>query len=104
MSIWPAAPDQVAVPLLFRVRKDSTTFEEAGKLIPAFAFVVALVARRAGSPAEDEKPVDAARPVQQEVAKFRIPGAAPAEVPLVKFMVDVDMVCHPGAKIHRRRH
>src|SRR5258705_6129557 len=42
-SIEPFAPDQVAVPLLFSVRTESSTFEDAGKLIPAFILVVAFV-------------------------------------------------------------
>src|SRR5260221_9856282 len=42
MSIEPLVPDQVAVPLLFSVREESTTFEDAGKVMPRCALSVAF--------------------------------------------------------------
>src|SRR5690242_1514211 len=92
----PLAPDQVAVALLTKVRKDSATLEEPGKLIPAFAFVVALVPTAQDIPLRDEHIV----PPDQfsGVAKFKIPGAAPPMVPPVKFTVAVEMVSVPVPK------
>src|SRR5882757_542999 len=96
MSNEPLAPDQVAVPLLFRVRTESTTFEEDGKLIPAFALVVPLVPATQEMPLSDEHIVP---PVQfSGVEKFKIPGAAPARVPALKFTVGVEMVSVPVPK------
>src|ERR1700756_4425839 len=96
MSKEPTTPDQVAVALLFKVRKERTTFELAGKLIPALALVVALVPATHNVLARDEHIVP---PVQfSGVEKFRIPGAAPPRVPPVKFTVAVEMVCVPVPK------
>src|SRR5246127_1109090 len=96
MSSEPTAPDQVAVPLLFNVRKKIATFADAGKLIPAFALVVALVPPMQLPPLSVEHIV----PPDQfnTLEKFRIPGAAPAKIPPVKFMVEVEMVSVPVPK------
>src|ERR1700741_4813286 len=96
MSSEPTVPDQVAVPLLFNVRKKSATFEDAGKLIPAFALVVALVPATHADPLSEEHIVP---PVQfNSVEKFRTPGAAPARVPALKFTVVVEIVSVPVPK------
>src|SRR5258708_26413406 len=42
MSIEQLVRDKVAVPLLFSVREESTTFEDAGKVMPRFALSVAF--------------------------------------------------------------
>src|ERR1700739_1853361 len=95
-AIEPAAPDHVAVPLLFSVRFDSNTVVDAGKLIPAFALVVAFVPTTHEAPLSDEHIVP---PVQfKSVAKFRIPGAAPARVPALKFTWVVEIVAVPVPK------
>jgi hypothetical protein len=86
----------VAVPLLFNVRKESATLEPLGKLIPAFAFVVASVPETQDTPVRDEHIVPAVQ--FSGVAKFRIPGAAPPTVPAVKFTVAVEMVSVPVPK------
>src|SRR5260221_11757831 len=96
MSTEPLAPDQVAVPLLFSVREESTTFEDAGKLIPAFALVVPFVATMQDAPVREEH---IAPPVQfNGVEKFRIPGAAPPRMPELKLTVAVVMVSVPVPK------
>src|ERR1700756_3476245 len=96
MSSEPTAPDQVAVPLLFNVRKKIATFADAGKLIPAFALVVALVPPMQLPPLSVEHIV----PPDQfnTLEKFRIPGAAPAKIPPVKFILEVEMVSVPVPK------
>src|SRR5258705_9736885 len=78
-SIEPFAPDQVAVPLLFSVRTESSTFEDAGKLIPAFALVVAFVPETQVIPLSVEHIV----PPVQFRAPFRSTSPAPANVPPV---------------------
>src|SRR5713226_9494496 len=89
MSTEPLAPDQVAVPLLFSVRSESTTFEDAGKLMPAFALVVPLFPTTQETPLMEEHIVP---PVQfNGVEKFRIPGAAPPRMPAMKLTVVVVM-------------
>src|SRR5258706_6986525 len=90
MSIEPAVPDQVAVPLLFSVRTESTTFKNPEKLIPAFALVVPLAPVTQVMPLRDEHIVP---PVQfNGVEKFRTPGAGPARVPALKFTLVVEIV------------
>src|SRR5215471_15863248 len=91
----PALPDQVAVPLLFIVRKASTTLAD-WKLIPAFALVVALA---------PDKQLDTftiehiAPPLQfKSVLKFTTPGDAPPMMPAVKFTVEVEIVSVPVPK------
>src|SRR5882757_1136283 len=96
MSNEPLAPDQVAVPLLFRVRTESTTFEEAGKLIPAFALVVPLVPATHEIPLSDEHIVP---PVQfGRVSKLRTPGAAPPRTPALMLTVVVEIISTPIPK------
>src|SRR5260221_12933885 len=85
MSTEPLAPDQVAVPLLFSVRSESTTFEDAGKLIPAFALVVPLFPTTQETPLREEHIVP---PVQfSRVSKSSTPGAAPPRIPAVMLIV-----------------
>src|SRR5215469_7092155 len=92
----PAVPDQVAVPLLFSVRKAKRGLAELLKLIPAFALVVALA---------PDKQLDTftiehiAPPLQfKSVLKFTTPGDAPPMMPAVKFTVEVEIVSVPVPK------
>src|SRR5262252_9410590 len=91
----PGLPDQVAIPLLFNVRKVSTTLAD-WKLIPPFALVVALA---------PDKQLDTftiehiAPPLQfKSVLKFKTPGDAPPMMPAVKFTVEVEIVSVPVPK------
>ena len=77
MVIKPFVPDQVAVPLLFRSRKASAIFVEAGKLMPPFAFVVAFVPATQDAPLSAEHmkpPVQVSKPV---MAKSPVPASVP---------------------------
>src|SRR5882724_1534607 len=92
----PAVPDQVAVPLLFSVRKASAIFVPEGKLIPAFILVVALAPATQDVLVRDEHIVP---PDQFSIVeKFRTPGAAPARVPALKFTLAVEIVVVPAPK------
>src|SRR5258708_26988940 len=96
MSTEPLAPDQGAVALLFSVGLESTTLEDAGKLMPAFALVVPFVATTQDTPVMEEHIVP---PVQfNGVEKFSIPGAAPPRMPAMKCTVAGVMDSVPGTK------
>jgi|SRR6516164_7578002 len=91
----PAFPDQVAVPLLFNVRKASTTLAD-WKLIPPFALVLALAPDKQLDTFTD---AHIAPPLQfKSVLKFKTPGDAPPTMPAVKFTVEVEIVSVPVPK------
>src|SRR3974390_1653631 len=92
----PFAPDQVAVPLLFSVRLESTTFADAGKLMPAFIFVVPFIPTMHDAPLSFEHIVPPAQ--FSGVEKTSTPGESPPITPPLKFTVVVEIASVPVPK------